>query len=427
MCMISVIEMADLCGYEVVLKFMRIAYFLYEFPLLSETFILNQITGMIDRGHDVDIYANHRSKLDKHHPQIASYNLLSKTRFFFDIPDGFLKRWIKVIGLIRGIWRRPELVFRITTLFGEGRQNLNLRFMYAILAIADRGNYDVIHCQFGTLGPLALTLKRLHATDGKIVTSFRGYDISRAIRNDPSIYNKLFQEGDLFLAVSKNIRDKLLAAGCPSEKIVVLHSGIDCARFRFAEHQKGLLEQVKVLSIGRLVEKKGLEYAIEAVANVHKTGRNLHYSIVGDGELRNDLEKKIADCRIQDLVDLFGWQDHNSVTRILSEAHIFITPSVTADDGDQEGIPNVLKEAMATGLPVLGTLHSGIPELVEDGVTGCLVPERNVEALTDSLIDLYDHPEKWTEMGKKGREKVEAEFDTEKINDDLEQIYTRLC
>jgi len=181
-----------------------------------------------------------------------------------------------------------------------------------------------------------------------------------------------------------------------------------------------------VLSIGRFVEKKGLKYAIEAVENVHKTGRNLHYSIVGDGVLRGALEKKIADSQIQHLVDLIGWQDHDSITRILSGAHILIAPSVTADDGDQEGIPNVLKEAMATGLPVLGTLHSGIPELVENGVSGYLVPEREVAALTGRLIDLCDHPEKWAEMGTRGREKVEADFNTDKINDELEQIYMRL-
>ena len=395
------------------------------FPLLSETFILNQITGMIDRGHEVDIYATHRSGLEKHHPQISVYNLLPKTRFFFDIPDGFLARWLKAIGLVfsRGLWRRHGLIRRTMAASEVGWQSGSLRLMYAVLAIVDREDYDIIHCQFGTLGPLALTLKRLHATGGKIITSFRGFDITRAIKSNPSIYDELFQGGVLFLAVSKDIKAKLLAAGCPAEKIGVLHSGIDCARFRLSERQKGLQEPVNVLSIGRFVEKKGLKYAIEAVANVHKTGCNLHYSIVGDGELRDTLEKTIADTRIPGLVDLLGWQDHDSVTRILSEADILITPSVTADDGDQEGIPNVLKEAMATGLPVLGTLHSGIPELVEDGVTGYLVPERDVKALTDRLTDLCDHPEKWAEMGKKGREKVVAEFDTEKINDDLEKIY----
>jgi len=299
--------------------------------------------------------------------------------------------------------------------------------MYATLEIADRENYDIIHCQFGTLGPLALALQRLHATGGKIVTSFRGFDITKAIKNNPSIYDELFRDGDFLLAVSKDIRAKLLAIGCPAEKIAILHSGIDCARFRFSERQIDQKQPVNVISIGRFVEKKGLKYAIEAVANVHKTGRNLHYSIVGDGELRDALEKKIADTQIQHVVDLIGWQDHDSITRILSRAHILIAPSVTADDGDQEGIPNVLKEAMATGLPVLGTLHSGIPELVEDGVSGYLVPERDVAALTGRLIDLCDHPEKWAEMGTRGREKVEAEFSTDKINDELEQIYMRLC
>ena len=407
---------------------MRIAFFLSKFPVLSETFILNQITGMIDRGHDVDIYATCRSGFDKYHPEIESYKLLSKTRYFFDIPESFLGRWLKVIVLIiqRGVWRRPVLVFRTITSFGDDWKGFNLGSMYAILAIADRDPYDIIHCQFGTLGPMALTLKRLRVADGEIVTSFRGLDITKATKNNPSMYKELFRDGALFLAVSKSIRAKLLAAGCPSEKIIILHSGIDLTRFGYAERSKGTHEPVKVLSIGRFVEKKGLEYAIEAVANVHKTGRNIHYAIIGDGELGDQLNIKIADCHIQERVDLLGWQDHKSVTRTLSESHILIAPSITADDGDQEGIPNVLKEAMATGIPVISTFHGGVPELVEDGATGYLVPERDVEALSRCLIKLYDYPEKWAEMGKKGREKVEAEFDAEKINDDLEQLYMQL-
>ena len=105
--------------------------------------------------------------------------------------------------------------------------------MYRVLALADRDPYDILHCQFGTLGPLVLKLKQLGVTDGKIVTSFRGFDITKFLATSPGYYEELFRCGDLFLPVGKSLRDKLLAIGCPAEKIPILHSGIDCSRFRF--------------------------------------------------------------------------------------------------------------------------------------------------------------------------------------------------
>jgi colanic acid/amylovoran biosynthesis glycosyltransferase len=108
---------------------------------------------------------------------------------------------------------------------------------------------------------------------------------------------------------------------------------------------------------------------------------------------------------------------------VLAQSHILIAPSVTAADGDEEGIPNTLKEAMAMGLPVISTVHAGIPELVNDGVSGFLVPERDVEALADRLMRLVDQPETWAAMGRAGRRQIEAEFDTDRLNDDLLVLY----
>ena len=404
---------------------MRIAFFLNEFPALSQPFILNQITGMIDRGHEVDIYAEQRFQADKYHPQIASYGLLDKTRFFSDVPAGYLKRLLMAISLVlsRGAWRRPGLVSRSMALSDSGRTGLNMRLLYCVLALVDRRPYDIIHCQFGTRGPLVLRLKALHATGGKIITSFRGFDITRVLTDNPSYYDELFRCGSLFLPVSKSLAGRLLTAGCPAERIKVLHSGIDCSRFKFSERHKAKDEVTRLLGIGRLVSKKGWVYAIEALAKARQAGRDIHFTLVGDGKLRTEVEETIAKCRLQDSVTLLGWCDHDEVTQLLDESHVLIAPSVTADDGDQEGIPNVLKEAMASGLPVLSTWHSGIPELVEDGVTGYLVPERDVDSLSERLIRLCDHPEQWIAMGANARQKIEAEFDTDKINDQLERLY----
>ncbi|GMQ88577.1 MAG: colanic acid biosynthesis glycosyltransferase WcaL [Gammaproteobacteria bacterium] len=407
---------------------MRIAFLLNEFPALSQPFVLNQITGMIDRGHDVDIYAIGRYQVEKSHPQINDYGLLDKARYFFDMPSGYLARFVMVIGLVvkRGLWCRPGLILKTMLSAENTREFLNLSLLYQVLAFADRDRYDIIHCQFGTQGPLALKLRKIGVTDGKIVTSFRGFDITKVVVGKPGYYKELFQLGALFLPVSKSLRDKLLAVGCPPDRIRVLHSGIDCSRFRFAERSKNREDAVRVLSIGRFVEKKGWSYAIDAVANVLSAGRNIKYTIIGDGGLRDKVKQKIADRHIGSSVALSGWCEHDEITRLLDESHILLAPSVTADDGDQEGIPNVLKEAMAMGLPVLSTFHSGIPELVEDGVTGYLVPERDVDALTERLISLCDHPEQWAKMGRQARKKIDAEFDTDKINIELDELYAKV-
>jgi len=404
---------------------MRIAYFLNEFPSLSQTFVFNQITGMIDRGHEIDIYARRRFETKQRHVQIERYGLLEKARYIFDVPNGYFKRLITAVGLIvtRGLWKKPRLLLDALMSGESFRDLLKMKFLYSVLAVADRGRYDIIHCQFGTLGPLALKLKNIGAIEGEIVTSFRGYDITRRSENQTAFYKALFRNGAMFLPVSKSIENELKMAGCSPGKMKVLHSGIDCRLFKITQPQKDRDGTIRLLTIGRFVEKKGIRFALAAVSNVRESGVKLHYTIVGDGKLKAQLEKQIADSHLEEVVTLSGWCNHDEVVRLMDESHLLIAPSVTAEDGDEEGIPNVVKEAMAKGLPVLSTWHGGIPELLEDGVSGYLVPERDVTALTDRLAGFCNHPEKWIEMGSRGREKIEAEFDMMKINNELESIY----
>ena len=135
---------------------------------------------------------------------------------------------------------------------------------------------------------------------------------------------------------------------------------------------------------------------------------------------------KLNQLGIESHVTLHGWKDQESVSSYLDQAHILLAPSVTAKNGEAEGIPNVVKEAMAVGLPVVSTLHSGIPELVEDGVSGYLVPERDVRAMSERLSDLIEHPERWESMGRAGRKKIEKDFDSEKLTDRLITLYQEI-
>jgi len=172
-----------------------------------------------------------------------------------------------------------------------------------------------------------------------------------------------------------------------------------------------------------LVEKKGIEIALRAVAQAATRGLDVEYRIVGDGPLRAPLEKLTDELGIRQRVVFDGWRGHDEVADRLRRAHVMLAPSVTSEDGDQEGIPVVLMEAMAAGLLVLSTLHSGIPELVPHPY---LVVERDVDALAARLEWLVRHPARWPAIGDELRAKVLADFNLDRLNDQLVELLESL-
>lgn len=166
--------------------------------------------------------------------------------------------------------------------------------------------------------------------------------------------------------------------------------------------------------------------ALKAVARVKKSDRPVHHTVVGDGPLRGSLHRLASELDLDAEVRFLGARNREEVATVLREAHILIAPSLTAASGDQEGIPNVLKEAMGSGLPVVSTVHSGIPELVEDGVSGYLVPERDVGALADRIVHLIDRPEDWPAMSRAERTRVKSEYSDERLNARLAELYEAL-
>lgn len=403
---------------------MKIAFLVYGFPSLSETFILNQITGLIDAGHAVDIHASASPDTHKVHADVERYRLLERTHYR-DIPDRYMPR---LAGAARRALRarlRPGVVARTLNVFQHGRLAASLSLLYGSLVFFEHGPYDIIHCQFGTLGRTASALRDIGATGrARLVVSLRGSDLTTGekIRR----YGEAFRNCDLLLPVCEAFRTQLIAHGCDPRRIRVHHSGIKVSRFPHAERRRAPGEPTRILTVGRLIEKKGVEYAVRAVARARASGRPVRLVVMGDGPLRGDLERLVGELGLAGEVQLTGPATQDEVIARLREAHLFVAPSVTAASGEQEGIPNVLKEAMATGIPVVGTQHSGIPELIEDGVSGFLVPERDVEALADRLARLIDSPERWGAMGRAGRQRVEAAFDSDMLNRELVALYEQL-
>lgn len=409
---------------------MKIAFIVNEFPSLSQTFVLNQITGLIDRGHDVDIFAEVARNDIKIHEDVKKYNLLEKTIYLneLDIPQNKITRIIKSIHYIfKFIRKNPLVIFRSLNFLKYGKRAASFYLFYQTIPFLAKGPYDITHCQVGMLGPKALKFRYLGAVTGKLIISFRGYDASKHLYNNIGIYDELFREADLFFPVCRHFKQRLIKEGCDKKKIKVHRSGINLAKFEYSYPKKPKGGLTKLLTIARLVEKKGVAYAIRAVAQLLASGRRITYYVVGgDGGLRAELERLIEDLNLGVHVQLLGWMNQEEVIRLLKSAHILVAPSVTASDGDQEGIPNVIKEAMAFGLPVISTYHSGIPELVEDGVSGFLVPERDVNSLADRIAYLIDHPERWSEMTRMGRTILKEYYDIDKLNDKLTDIYQNL-
>ena len=405
---------------------MKIAYIVGSFPHVSETFIVNQILGIAARGHSVDVFTTVSKVTDRARTAAQPNRMLERTHSLYGSPN-ILMRFVTAIGLlIEEGWRAPRLVWRSLNVTRYGRPAASLGLLVAGLTVRRLqrdGVYDVIHCQFGTYGVAALRLREIGAISGKVVTSFRGFDATKYLRAHPHAYDALFSAGDLFLPVSRSLADRLVESGCDRSKVVVLHSGIECAKLKYIERNLGESGPAKVLTIGRLTEKKGIEYAIQAVAKVMASGRKLSYTIVGDGPMRNGLQGMVNELGIGRHVQLLGWQGHEEVIRLIETSHILLAPSITAADGDEEGIPNALKEAMTTALPVISTVHGGIPELVENGISGYLVPQRDVEAIADRLTRLIDDPQGWEAMGRAARKRVMAEFDIDKLNDELDRLY----
>lgn len=406
---------------------MRVAFIVYRFPYPSETFILNQITGLLDRGHEVDIYAESPGDLNHVHPDVIDYRLLERVRYLPAIPQSFFWRFLKGLQLLpRCLSKAPMATLRSLNFLQYGTLATSLRLLYSIDPDLVRP-YDIIHCQFGTQSFRGMWLRLVNSPQSKLITIFRGHDISQFVQEQgETVYRSLFTYGDFFLANCEFFRQKVLQLGCDPDRIRVHFSGLDVRKFIFKPRRLGADGKIRVATTGRLVEKKGIEYVIRAIARLISLHPMLEYHIIGDGPLRSEFEQLIQALDIGDAVKIWGWRNEREIIEILDQCHLFVAPSVTAAGGDQDAPINVLKEAMAMGLPVISTYHGGIPELVEDGVSGFLIPERDVDALVEKLGYLIQHPDRWAEMGRAGRGYVETYFDLDVLNDRLVELYQSL-
>jgi colanic acid/amylovoran biosynthesis glycosyltransferase len=369
---------------------------------------------------------------DKPRPVVAVFRsaVFNASERFIQDQAAALTRWRP---LVVGIERKGEVLPRLR----EGMilaESAGERLAFRLRGRGGRIEAElraarpaVIHGHFGTDGLLVLPLARALAVP--LITSLRGYDVTRTdgalLRSGRLSWmryalgkKRLQCGGALFLAVSDALRDRAIAQGYPEARTITHYNGVDLDRFRsdMAPREPGL-----VLHVGRLVEKKGTKVLIEAVAGI--AGATL--AIIGDGPLRGALERQARE--LGDRVRFLGALRSEEVANWMRRASVLAAPSMTAADGDAEGLPNVVVEAAASGLPVVGTHHSGIPEVIQEGISGFLVPENDAGALAARLSDVLGSESRQNEMGIAARRLAERKFSRQLLTERLESIYDEVA
>lgn len=295
-----------------------------------------------------------------------------------------------------------------------------------------KNEVKLIHAHFGVEGLYACSIKeRLNIP---LITTFHGFDATLSVKsllmsgspawiNYATFRKRLSQEGDAFLCVSDYIKQRAILLGFPEEKVCTHYIGIETE----SVEERVLPDSDPILlHVGRLVEKKGTEYLIDAFAILAKEDSYIKLNIIGDGPLRDKLEAKVALYGLQKRISFLGSLPNKVVHEYMRKSIALIVPSITATSGDTEGLPIVILEAAAMGVPVIGTLHSGIPEAVINEKTGFLVPERDAQTLAERIIFLVKNKSFAEKLGKRSRQMVEEKFNIRKQTEKLESIYKEM-
>ncbi|MFJ1136689.1 glycosyltransferase [Bacillus cereus group sp. BfR-BA-01354] len=272
-----------------------------------------------------------------------------------------------------------------------------------------KNNISLLHAHHGQLGMLLLPFKV--ETNLPLITSIRGRDATLA--NQPIGYLEsmklLFDQGDCFFPVCRYLADRLISWGCPPEKIKVLYGGVDLNQYTYRTPLKEVAQNI--LSVGRLVEKKGHHILMQAFKKIRDKFPDVTLTIIGKGELEEDIKSLAIQLNLGDSFRLLSHLPKDQVREQMTNADIFCAASLEATNGDIEGIPNTLKEAMAIGVPVISTNHAGIPELITNNKEGLLVQENSVNELADALEFMLTNRELLEKYTVAARRKIEQNFD----------------
>jgi glycosyltransferase involved in cell wall biosynthesis len=405
---------------------LKVAYILHRFPYLTETFIMREMHSM--HKHNVDVFifsllkpthqtvhrqARELMSVTRYSPYFSLAILAAQLHFLCRRPIQYLRSFVRMIRLTL---REPKVMFRALAIFPKA--------VFFARQMQDLG-IEHAHAHFAWLeGIAAGTIADL------IDISFTIHPHAFGIfgRNQHDVRLEL-ESATKVVTVSEYHRryiDKL----CPAiraEDIEVVHYGVDSQTFRPLPGRPSN-RPLRIISVGRLTEKKGHTFLVDACAVLRQRGSEFQCSIVGGGGVaaRNALEQRIQSLGLQNHVRLLGALGESDILELYQTSDVFALACITAKNGDQDGMPNVLLEAMACELPVVTTPIAGIPELVEDGVNGRLVPPSDARSLADAIQELLQNEPLRHTFGKSGRERIMQDYDIDMNAQRLARVFHAL-
>jgi colanic acid/amylovoran biosynthesis glycosyltransferase len=348
-------------------------------------------------------------------PTVFAFKRENQDRFPFE-PVELLPRspfrWARRIWKVQ-ITKTPQLAFP-----SEVR---------GLSTAMDRRHCQLLHIYFGNNG--LFWLPWIRQTNLPTIVSFHGADVQVDLQSETAIrlLNELANRVSKILVRSVSLGNALQQIGCPQEKIELQRTGIPLEIYRYHSRIEPKQETWKILQACRLIPKKGLEKSIDAFAILRKEWPNAKLIIAGEGPLRTALEDKIHQLELGESVQLTGFVDSRELKKLYDSSHLFLHPSETTATGDREGVPNSLLEAMATGLPCIATVHGGIPEAIQSGHSGILVPEEAAaETIAKTASELLRQSDLRQKLGEAAAQIVRQEFDLQKQIGKLENIYLSL-
>ncbi len=368
----------------------------YNFP--NNTFILRQIEG-VRNDFDPIVLTSNKPVIQGAPPEYGIFNKEKDVR-------GILYRVFKKAG------GRFAILSRAQEDFFEN--------------IIRKNDIRLMHAHYGPSGleivPLAKRMKI------PLLVSFHGYDVSVMLKNKKYVRQlaEIFDYGQ-FIAVSEYMAGKLIKAGAERSKISVIYYGVPVEntfvlRKAVRDKIKNNVE-IKFLQVSGFAEKKGHSYTLRAFAEFLKYYQNCKLILGGHGSFFDSVKKLTEELKIKNNVVFLGAVKPENVYEVMKDADVFLHHSVTARSGDEEGIPNVIMEAMSSGLPVISTYHSGIPELIEDGVNGYLVEEKNIPMYVEKMKEAT---ESGGDLCMNARAKIVDAFNLEKQNKKIVELYKKI-
>jgi colanic acid/amylovoran biosynthesis glycosyltransferase len=400
----------------------RVLVIATRFPSTIQPWLANSTAQVVKHGESVEIFTMEEG--DKNYTKVVDdYRLLSHTtilnfhgkKILKAITSNFLNP-SNIGASLKGILSAPKY-------FSPHKSFIN-SFVGALVLAPHfvKKNINIIHSHFEITGHKLLPVVK--AQNVPFVVTFHGLPPPGVAQLPEKMRAEYVDAADVILVNTEFAKRQYVHLGAPADKIKILPQGIVTNDYTFSIKEKPLGKPIQILTVGRFHADKGHKYVLYALPELLRRGYQIHYTMVGTGPDRVQLEQIATELSLQDVVSFHTSISEAALRDIYAKSHIFILPSLKAIDGFHEETQGVvIQEAQASGLIVIATKTGGIPECVDDGKSAFLIEDRNSEAITDKLQWIIDNPQHWSRWQRDARHYVETHFDIDVIGDRLMQIY----